>query len=181
VLSPHLSSNVVAHARFEAEAKTISSLSHPNICTLHDVGREEATEYLVMELLEGETLAARIAQSLSPDGSLVLARGAGEKYFLFPIAGGEPRPVPGLAEADLVAHWSVDGRSVLAYRRAEIPFRLERVSLDTGQRRLFKELAPADRAGPLSLRGVFVTDDLRSYAYTTYHQVSSLFVSEGAE
>jgi hypothetical protein len=118
---------------------------------------------------------------LSPDGSLVLARGSEGKYLLFPIAGGDPRPVPGLAEADIVAHWTVDGRAVLAYRRAEIPSRLERVSLDTGQRRLFKELAPADRAGLLSLRGVFVTDDLRSYAYTTYHQVSSLFVSEGAE
>jgi predicted Ser/Thr protein kinase len=114
----------------------------------------------------------------SPDGKLVLARGSEGKYFLFPIAGGEPRHVPGLAEVDVVAHWSADGRSVLVYRRAEIPCRLERVFLDTGQRQLFKELAPTDRAGLLSLRGVFVTDDLRAYAYTAYHQVSSLFVSE---
>jgi hypothetical protein len=114
----------------------------------------------------------------SPDGRLVLARGSEGKYFLFPIAGGEPRPVPGLAEADVVAQWSADGRSVLVYRRAEIPCRLERVFLDTGQRKLFKELVPTDRAGLLSLRGVFVTDDLRAYAYTAYHQVSSLFVSE---
>jgi len=114
----------------------------------------------------------------SPDGRLVLARGSEGKYFLFPIAGGEPRPVPGLAEADVVAQWSADGRSVLVYRRAEIPCRLERVFLDTGQRKLFKELVPTDRAGLLSVRGVFVTDDLRAYAYTAYHQVSSLFVSE---
>lgn len=114
----------------------------------------------------------------SPDGRLVLARGSEGRYFLFPIAGGEPRPVPGLGEADVVAHWSADGRSVLVYRRAEIPCRLERVVLDTGQRKLFKELASADRAGLLSLRGIFVTDDLRAYAYTAYHQVSSLFVSE---
>ena len=114
----------------------------------------------------------------SPDGRLVLARGSEGKYFLFPIAGGEPRPVPGLAEADVVAQWSADGRSVLVYRRAEIPCRLERVFLDTGQRKLFKELVPTDRAGLLSLRGVYVTDDLRAYAYTAYHQVSSLFVSE---
>jgi hypothetical protein len=87
--------------------------------------------------------------------------------------------VPGLTEADAVARWTGDARSVLAYRSAEIPCRLDRVDLATGQRRLFKEIAPADRVGLLSLRGVFVTDDLRSYAYTTYHQVSSLFVSEG--
>ncbi len=117
---------------------------------------------------------------LSPDGRLVLARGSGGTYSLYPIAGGEPRPVPWLTEADVVAQWSADGRSVLAYRRAEIPCRLDRVDLATGHRRLFKELAPADRTGLLSLRGVFVTDDLRSYAYTTYYQVSSLFVSEAS-
>ncbi len=118
---------------------------------------------------------------LSPDGTLVLARGSRGTYSLYPIAGGEPRPVPGLAEADVVAQWSTDGRSVLVYRRAEIPCRLERVDVATGQRSLFKELAPADRAGLLSMRGIFVTDDLRSYAYTTYNQVSSLFMSEGRE
>src|SRR5262247_2237915 len=53
-------------ARFEREAKTISSLNHPNICTLHDLGREGDVEYLVMELLEGETLAARIARGPLP-------------------------------------------------------------------------------------------------------------------
>ena len=47
-------------ARFEREAKTISSLNHPNICTLFDVGHHENMDYLVMELLEGETLAARL-------------------------------------------------------------------------------------------------------------------------
>src|SRR5208337_2372454 len=116
---------------------------------------------------------------LSSDGRLVLARGPEAKYFVYPIAGGEPRPVPGLTEADVLAQWSADGKSVLAYRRAEIPCRLERVDLATGHRRLFKELAPADRTGLLSMRGVFVTDDLRSYGYTAYYQVSSLFVSEG--
>jgi len=115
---------------------------------------------------------------LSADGRLVLARGPDGKYSIYPIAGGEPRPVPGLTETDVLAQWSADGRSVLAYRRAEIPCRLERVDLATGHRTLFKEFAPADRTGLLSMRGIFVTDDLRSYAYTAYYQVSSLFVSE---
>ena len=46
-----------ARQRFEREAKTISQLSHPHICTLYDVGRENDVEYLVMEYIEGETLA----------------------------------------------------------------------------------------------------------------------------
>jgi serine/threonine protein kinase/Tol biopolymer transport system component len=52
--------------RFEREAKAISQLSHPNICTLHDIGRENGTSYLVMELLEGETLADRLSRGPMP-------------------------------------------------------------------------------------------------------------------
>jgi serine/threonine protein kinase len=69
-----------AQQRFEREAKTISQLSHPHICALYDVGREGAVEYLVMEHLEGETLADRrfLALLRSEDGaptSLVLVSG----------------------------------------------------------------------------------------------------------
>ncbi len=66
VLPLHLNSNADVRARFEREAKTVSSLNHPNICTLFDVGREGETDYLVMELVEGETLAARIAKGALP-------------------------------------------------------------------------------------------------------------------
>jgi len=118
---------------------------------------------------------------LSSDGKLVLARGPEGKYSIYPIAGGEPWPVPGLTETDVIAQWSADGRSVLVYRRAEIPCRLERLELATGHRTLFKEFAPTDRAGLLSMREIFITDDLRSYAYTAYYQVASLFVSEGGQ
>ena len=66
VLPQHLSSSPEICARFEREAKTVSSLNHPNICTLHDVGREGDTDYLVMELIEGETLAARLTKGALP-------------------------------------------------------------------------------------------------------------------
>jgi len=66
VLPDHLSSNPEIRARFEREAKAISSLNHPHICTLHDVGREGNTDYLVMELVEGETLADRVAKGPLP-------------------------------------------------------------------------------------------------------------------
>jgi serine/threonine protein kinase len=115
---------------------------------------------------------------LSPDARTVLARGRDDRYSLYPIGAGEARPVPALRPDDVVAKWIADGRSVLVYRRAEIPCRIERVWLVSGERRLFTEVAPAERTGLLSLRNIFLTDDLRSYAYTAYYRVSSLFVSE---
>src|SRR6201993_430630 len=57
VLTSHLSDNPELKQRFEREAKAISSLNHPNICTLHDVGSQDGVDYLVMECVEGETLA----------------------------------------------------------------------------------------------------------------------------
>src|SRR6267154_725677 len=71
VLPQHLSANPEVRARFEREAKTVSSLNHPNICTLFDVGREGDTDYLVMELLEGETLADRLRRGPLPGPELV--------------------------------------------------------------------------------------------------------------
>src|SRR5262249_3409207 len=66
VLPSHLSSSPEIRQRFEREAKTISQLSHPHICALYDVGHEGETEYLVMELLEGETLSERLAKGALP-------------------------------------------------------------------------------------------------------------------
>src|ERR1700674_1103168 len=62
ILPAHLSDNPEAKQRFDHEARAISSLNHPNICTLYDVGHQDGMDYLVMEFLEGETLAARLAK-----------------------------------------------------------------------------------------------------------------------
>jgi serine/threonine protein kinase len=68
ILPSHLSENPEAKERFDREARTISSLNHPNICTLHDVGHQDGVDYLVMEYLEGETLASRLDKGgLAPD------------------------------------------------------------------------------------------------------------------
>ena len=66
VLPRHLSESLEVRQRFEREAKTISQLSHPHICTLYDVGNQDGVEYLVMEFLEGETLADRLGRGPLP-------------------------------------------------------------------------------------------------------------------
>src|SRR5262249_24098354 len=66
ILPAHLSSDPVRKQRFEREAKTISSLNHPHICTLHDIGSQDGVDYLVMECVEGETLAKRLVKGPLP-------------------------------------------------------------------------------------------------------------------
>jgi serine/threonine protein kinase len=66
VLPQYRSSDPQRRQRFEREARAISALNHPNICHLYDVGSQDGTDYLVMEYLEGETLAARLTKGRLP-------------------------------------------------------------------------------------------------------------------
>jgi len=71
VLPQALSSSPEVRQRFEREAKTISILSHPHICAVYDVGNQDGVEYLVMEYLEGQTLAERLAKGpLAPEQAI---------------------------------------------------------------------------------------------------------------
>ncbi|HVS33293.1 MAG TPA: protein kinase [Thermoanaerobaculia bacterium] len=71
VLSGEFAGDEALRTRFDREARTISQLNHAHICTLHDVGDENGVRYLVMELLEGETLADRIARGPLPMSSVL--------------------------------------------------------------------------------------------------------------
>ena len=76
VLPSALANDAGLKQRFAREAKSISSLNHPHICTLYEFDSHDGTDFLVMEHLEGETLAARIARnerspSFSPDGRFI--------------------------------------------------------------------------------------------------------------
>src|ERR1700741_174338 len=66
ILPDHLSDIAELRERFEREARTIASLNHPHICTLYDIGQQDGTDFLVMEYLEGETLAHRLKKGPLP-------------------------------------------------------------------------------------------------------------------
>jgi eukaryotic-like serine/threonine-protein kinase len=66
VLPAHLADRTESRERFEREARTVASLNHPHICTLFDIGHQDGTDYLVMEYLEGETLAQRLQKGPLP-------------------------------------------------------------------------------------------------------------------
>src|ERR1051325_7790296 len=74
ILNSSLTATPELKARFEREAKVISQLQHPNICVLHDIGSQNGTDFLVMEFLEGETLADRLRKGpLATDELLKIA------------------------------------------------------------------------------------------------------------
>lgn len=66
ILPSHLSADQEFKQRFEREARAVSSLNHPSICQLFDVGRQDGTDFLVMEFLDGETLAERVRRGALP-------------------------------------------------------------------------------------------------------------------
>jgi eukaryotic-like serine/threonine-protein kinase len=125
VLPAEFSKSTQLRTRFEREAKAISSLTHPNICTLYDIGRHDGFEYLVMELIEGETLADRLQRGALPvaeavgrameiadaldrahrsgivhrdlkPGNVMLAKGGGTKLLDFGLA----KPILDLGDPD---------------------------------------------------------------------------------
>jgi len=68
VLPQHVTSAPDLKQRFEREAKALAALSHPHICPVYDVGSQDGTDFLVMEYLEGETLAQRLSKGALPLG-----------------------------------------------------------------------------------------------------------------
>src|SRR6516165_12041139 len=66
ILPTHLADKPELRERFEREARAIASLNHPHICVLHDIGHQDGINYLVMEYLEGETLAQRLLKGPLP-------------------------------------------------------------------------------------------------------------------
>ena len=74
ILPTHVSSDPALRERFEREARTVAALNHPHICTLHDVGHQDGTDFLVMEYLDGETLERRLSKGSVPlDQTLTIA------------------------------------------------------------------------------------------------------------
>ncbi len=85
--------------------------------------------------------------SISPDGEWTAAIGPNQAVSLWPVAGGASRTVNGTQPGDRPVAWSADARSLWLFRRGEVPARIFRVNVQSGQRELWKTLMPLDAAG----------------------------------
>jgi serine/threonine protein kinase len=133
-----------------------------------------------LQPLTPENIEVSVGQDiLSPDGKWIAISEAGQNARLYPVDGGEPRPISGVAEGDVPIQWTADGRSLYVRRWDEMPARVFRLDLGTGRRELWKQIMPADRTGVIDIRGILPTPDGRAYAYSYLRILSELYVVEG--
>ncbi len=118
---------------------------------------------------------------VSPDGKLMFARDVNEHGNLYPIAGGEPRPIPGWAPEDMWVNWAADGQSAYIYHDDKTSAAVYRLDLNSGRRQQIAMLAPSDVAGVTAVLNVRMTADGKTYAYSFYRELSDLFLVAGAK
>ena len=121
----------------------------------------------------------RTAIVLSPDGQFVATIGPDQKALLIPVAGGEPRAIPGLQADEAPTSWTADGRSVFVMARGQVPAQVFRVDITTGQRTFWKALEPADSAGIDTIGRVTLSADSKAYVYSYVRTLSDLYLVQG--
>jgi 6-phosphogluconolactonase (cycloisomerase 2 family) len=118
---------------------------------------------------------------VSPDGKFVFARDLGGKAWLYPLAGGESKSIPGWLPEDIWITWSADGRSAYVYHDEKTSAPVYRIDVATGKRQLVTTLGVSDRAGLTKFGSVCITPDGKSYAYSYGRSLSELFLVEGVK
>jgi hypothetical protein len=114
---------------------------------------------------------------VSPDSKWIAARNPAGDLVLYPVDGGEPRPIPGPAPDDDVIRFDATGET-LFLQTETVPARVYRLSLSTGRREPWREIGPADLTGVPGV-GVFLTPDGKSYAYWSSRFLETLFLVDG--
>ncbi len=119
-----------------------------------------------------------LAGVTSPDGKWTVVGGPDRRRYLYPLAGGEPAPIPGLDDDDSVDQRSADGRFLYVHRRSEVPAKTYRLELATGKKELWRTLMPADAAGVSNINPGPAGDG-QSYVYGYFRLLSDLYLVDG--
>jgi serine/threonine protein kinase/Tol biopolymer transport system component len=119
--------------------------------------------------------------ALSPDGHSIAAVGPDDKAYLFPVPSGDPRPIKGMQPGEVPVAWTADGRALYIYKGGELPAKVYRLDLESGNRTLWKQLMPPDPAGVEFVGPVLPTPDGKSYVYGYRRLLSDLYLVEGLQ
>lgn len=114
---------------------------------------------------------------LSPDARLVAAIGPDDVPALFPVDGGQARPVPGAVAGEVPVHWASDGALYL-WHRGQAPAQIFKVDVTSGRRMLWTALMPADPTGVHEILRIAMSSDGSAYAYSYTRELSSLHLAE---
>jgi serine/threonine protein kinase/Tol biopolymer transport system component len=116
---------------------------------------------------------------ISPDGKLIAAVGPDQNGYLYPVDGGDPRPIRGFPQGNIPVSWSADGRSLFTYRAGDLPAKISRLDLATGEKQPWREIMPSDSAGITDIGPILITPDSKSYVYEYGRTLSDLYLVEG--
>ena len=116
---------------------------------------------------------------ISPDGRQVAAIGPDRTISLFPLRGGEPRRIPGLAPGEVPSGWDAGGKALFVYQPGELPARIALLDIESGDRKPVTELMPGDPTGITYIRPPHFTPDGSGYAYSYSRTLSKLYLIKG--
>lgn len=116
--------------------------------------------------------------AISPDGKSVAVSGLDGKIVLYPLDDGAPRAVPKLANGFTPLRWCADN-SLLVYHAGDVPVKITRVDIETGEQALWEELAPTYRTGLIGIPFIRVRRDCQSAAYSAQYVSSELWIASG--
>jgi hypothetical protein len=117
---------------------------------------------------------------LLTNGKLAAVQDADRRWWLYPVDGGEPRPLPGGEPGDVVVRFDSTGSAVFVAKGGPVlPLRIDRLELPSGKRTFWKEITPADPTGVTEINGVHLTPDGKGYCYNYMRALSRLYLVEG--
>jgi len=115
----------------------------------------------------------------SPDSQWVAGIGPDQKGYLYPVAGGDARSIPGLNPGEQPITFSADGGSLYIYQPGELPARVDRLDIRTGARTLWKQLMPSDPAGVETIGPILITPDAKTCVFGYHRMLADLYLVEG--
>ncbi|MGE5414971.1 MAG: hypothetical protein ACM3NW_12400, partial [Syntrophomonadaceae bacterium] len=120
-----------------------------------------------------------VPRTVSPDDKRVAVIGPDRKRYFYPLEGGEPQPIAGLAPEETPAGWTGDGRSLYVFRRRDVPARISKLDVASGRKELWREFMPGDGSGIQDIAPIIPTPNGDAYVYGYSRTLSDMYVVEG--